>query len=485
MMVMMHKKAWRLLSITLSLTMIASLFAGCAKETGSNTKVTIEPMEVEEVYSQSYDIIGGKDVMPIAGYHGPYSASISYNGQQPVEYVSDEIFQALADCGVNLLTSSPDNYDRVPQSVIKQLELGEKYGIGLFVTDESLTATDKLGDNVASIEEISQRLMQYSNYPAFAGLYLVDEPTSKDYLADVYGEERSLDKYAPLTKIVADELQVNTYANLLKVTGSGIKANYEKYIKEFCDTMNPDFICFDYYIFDESCVGTESLYLWNIAIVREYAQEYGIPFWNFIQAGGQWNDAISRFDSGELYPNEGEVDWAVNVNLAFGAKGICWFPLLQPLYFANAETEPFDFERNGLLGAWGNKTQWYYYAQAIHKHIDVIDEVLMNSTNKGILATGEQSKKDAVDTRDALLKGDSWRELKSVDGDALIGCFNYQGKTALYVVNYSQDYAQDITLHFQDSYKVKVVQKAETSYVEGNSMTLQMTAGDGALLVFE
>ena len=173
--------------MTLSLTMIAGLFVGCAKETGSNTKVTIEPMEVEEVYSQSYDIIGGKDVMPIAGYHGPYSASISYNGQQPVEYVSDEIFQALADCGVNLLTSSPDNYDRVPLSVIKQLELGEKYGIGLFVTDESLTATDKLGDNVASIEEISQRLMKYSNYPAFAGLYLVDEPTSKDYLADVYG----------------------------------------------------------------------------------------------------------------------------------------------------------------------------------------------------------------------------------------------------------------------------------------------------------
>lgn len=481
----MNKKVKSVLAGTLGFVMIAGMMGGCGQSENNTVNVKIEDMEIEEVYGKSYDIIGGKDVMPIAGYYGPHSASISYNGQQPIDYVSDTMFQAIADCGVNLLTSSPDNYDRVPLSVKKQLELGEKYHIGLFVTDEKLTATDKLGSNVASEKEIAERLMEYSNYPAFAGLYIVDEPTSQSYLADVYGEERSLDKYAPLTDIVANKLQINTFCNLLKVTGNGIKDGYEAYVKEFCETMNPDFLCFDYYIMDEPNVGTESLYLWNIALMREYGEQYGIPFWNCIQAGGQWNDAVSRFDSAELYPNEGEIDWAVNVNLAFGAKGICWFPLIQPLYFANAETEPYDFSRNGLIGAWGNKNQWYYYAQAIHKHIGVIDEVLMNSKSKGVLATGEQSMKDAKDTRGALLEGDSWRELRSVDGDALIGCFNYRGKTALYVVNYSQDYAQDITLKFQDSYKVKVVQKAETSYAEGKSMTLKMTAGDGVLLVFE
>lgn len=481
----MNKKIRSILAGTLCLTLMAGTLGGCAGTNEENTQVKVDTMDVEEVYSQSYDIIGGKDVMPIAGYYGPYTASISYNGQQPVDYISDTIFQAIADCGINLLTASPDNYERVPQSVKKQLELGEKYHIGLFVTDESLTSTDHLGDQVASEKEISERLMEYADYPAFAGLYIVDEPTSKSYLADVYGEERSLDKYAPLTDIVADKLQVNTFCNLLKVTGNGIKDDYEAYVKEFCETMHPDFLCFDYYIMDEPNVGTESLYLWNISLMREYGEKYGIPFWNCVQAGGQWNDAVSRFDSEELYPNEGEIDWTVNVNLAFGAKGICWFPLIQPLYFANAETEPYDFSRNGLIGAWGNKNQWYYYAQSLHKHIGVIDEILMNAKSQGILATGKQSQKDARDTRGALFDGDSWQELKSVEGDALIGCFNYQGKTALYVVNYSQDYAQDITLRFQDSYKVRVVQKADTSYVEGDGMTLKMTAGDGVLLVFE
>lgn len=109
----------------------------------------------------------------------------------------------------------------------------------------------------------------------------------------------------------------------------------------------------------------------------------------------------------------------------------------------------------------------------------------MNSVSKGILATGEKSIQDAHDTRDALMEGTSWRELKTVSGDAVIGCFNYQGKTALYVVNYSYKTAQKIELDFVKECNVKVVQTAETSYVKADSLTLEMAAGDGVLLVFE
>lgn len=480
---MKNKRLASIVSWFLVFSMVSAL-AGCATEKKVVSTSTLEPMEVENVYKKSYDIIGGSDVMPIAGYYGPYATAISYDGQQPTDYVSDEIFQAIADCGVNLITSSPDNFDAVPDSVYKQLELGEKYGIGLFVTDEYLLSNDARGTRTT--KEIAQRLSNYMNYPAFAGLYIVDEPTSDDYLADTYGNERNIDTYVPVTDVVAEELDVNTYVNLLKVVGQGeIKEGYEKYVKEACETMNLDFLCMDYYLFDEVTRGTQSLYLWNLAVLREYAEKYEIPFWNFIAAGSQWSDGATRFDSSEYVPTEGEFDWTVNISLAMGAKGISYFTLIQPIFYAYAESKPFDFERNGLIGAWGNKTRWYYYAQAVNEHIGVIDEVLMNAKNKGILATGENSKKDCIDTREALLEGGSFRELQNVDGDALIGCFNYQGKTALYVVNYSWEYAQDITLHFQDTYKVKVVQKSNTSYVEGDSMTLNMTAGDGVLLVFE
>ena len=105
-------------------------------------------------------------------------------------------------------------------------------------------------------------------------------------------------------------------------------------------------------------------YFYNLSTYRANANEAGIPLWVFIQAGSQWNDANDRFDSvTPYYPNEKQFDWNINTSLAYGAKGIQYFPLIQPSWFAYAESTDFDFERNGIIGAWGNKTQWFYYAK--------------------------------------------------------------------------------------------------------------------------
>ena len=42
-----------------------------------------------------------------------------------------------------------------------------------------------------------------------------------------------------------------------------------------------------------------------------------------------------------------------------------------------------------------------------------------------------------------------------------------------------------LRIQFYDSYNMRVVQKAETSYVNTNSLTLQVHAGDGVLIVIE
>ena len=138
-----------------------------------------------------------------------------------------------------------------------------------------------------------------------------------------------------------------------------------------------------------------------------------------------------------------------------------------------------------MIGAWGNKNRWYYYAQDINKHIAAIDEVLMNSVSKGIIVSGQKAQEYCADTREAVLDGTSWRELADVSGNTIVGCFNYQGKTALYVVNNDYEWAQDITLNFQDTYKVRVLQAADTKYLATNQLTLNMEAGEGVLVVFE
>lgn len=476
----------KIIKTSVALSLAAVVLLGCSDKTKETA--VIEAMETEEASSLSFNFIGGSDVMPIAGYYGPYVASYSEDAQSPPNYITEEYWEMIADSGINLMSYSTADYASVPEEVIKNLEYGEKYGIAVTVTDSKVISMG--AEDEVSMDELTTRLSEYMNYPAFAGLYMIDEPCTSYFLpAEESLQYRYLDYYKTLAPILNQEIDIYTYTNAYP---SGLGDNeferYETYIREFYDTLQPNYLLFDRYPFDEAQEGYINRYFYDLAIVRMVAEEKEIPFWTFIQAGSQWNDSQGRFDSvTPYYPNEGQFDWNVNTCLAFGAKGINYFPMIQPYHFAYAESEAFDFERNGLIGAWGNKTQWYYYAQDINKHIGAIDEVLMNSVNKGVLACGKQATNDMGLAKDynVLLEGTSWRELKSVDGDALIGCFNYQGKTALYVVNYSTENAQKVNLTFQDTYNVTVIQNAETSDLQGSGMTLDMLPGEGVLLVFE
>ena len=52
-------------------------------------------------------------------------------------------------------------------------------------------------------------------------------------------------------------------------------------------------------------------------------------------------------------------------------------------------------------------------------------------------------------------------------------------------MNFDYEYAQKINLTFQDKYKVRIVQGAEESYLQTKKLTLDLGAGEGALVVFE
>ena len=315
-------------------------------------------------------------------------------------------------------------------------------------------------------------------------MYMVDEPQATYY--SMGDGTRLIGKYEQLADVLHNKLDILTYCNAFPINDLGKnRENYEKYIKEFCDVLQPKVLCWDYYPFDEYRKGQMEVYFYNMDLIRRTAEERNIPFWAYIQAGAQWNDSWEELPSKTPYwPNEFQFNWNVNTSLAFGAQGIQYFPLLQPYQFTLAEEGKWDFERNGILGAMGNQTQWYYYAQEINKHIAAIDEVLMNSVNKGVIVSGEQAKADMSLTT-CEIKDGTFNQLKSVTGDAMVGCFNYQGKTALYVVNYSMEHAQTITLTFDGSQNVKMIQNAEESYVKGKALTLDMAAGEGILLVLE
>lgn len=455
---------------------------GCDSSLVGNNKVAqIEDMEVETPAVYSFDAIGGTDVMPILGFYGPLPSARSWNANPIPDYYSDEFFQLIADSGINVIGPSYSKYNEVPQYAIKMLEQSEKFGLGTLVWDERILSND------ITVEGVDSCINEYSNYSSFIGVYMVDEPGAPYFRDRENGT--NIEDFTTISKNFND-LDVFYYGNLLGMqlqeyfTESDAET-YAKYVKEWVDTCNPKALMYDRYIYN----GNEGqkyfqVYFKTMETIRNAAEEAGIPFWVFIEAGNQWNDGNSRFDSQGYFPSQGEFYWNVGTTLAFGAKGIMYFPLLQPAYFSYAETEPFDFQRNGLIGAWGNKTRWYHYAQAMNAQIAAVDEVLMNSVNKGVIASGETALEDLSGCK-YLMEGTSWRELTNVTGDAMIGCYNYQGKTALYVVNYDTQYAQKIKLDFADTYNITITQDAEAKHLSCDGTELTFPAGGSALIVFE
>ena len=279
----------------------------------------------------------------------------------------------FADAGINLITHSFTSYDSNPDYTKKSLELGSKYGVAVYVDDDYIL--DK------SQNDIADRIKEYSTYDAFAGLHLVDEPGTSGFKSD--STNGHVSDYADEATAL-NNLKQLYYANMFPIVdtdrwssnilSSTNRDNYETYINEFNNTLKPAYLSYDYYPFQENLKdnGEYQLdtYFYGLATMRNIAKTANDgsekPFWGYIQAGSQWNDKReTKVYDKAYYPSESQFNWNVNTTLAFGAKGIQYFPLIQPEKFAYSSGEGantvWSFEHNGLIGAWGNKTQWYYY----------------------------------------------------------------------------------------------------------------------------
>lgn len=438
------------------------------------------------------------DVMPVGGFYGPIGSYTDKDtGETTENFLQDKYFQMIADAGVNLITCTDCNYDTEPEDMIKTLELCEKYGIRLFVRDTGLKAD-------MTKEEMDTRISAYSGYKSFGGIRVVDEPTVS-YFPNKKKNDRPLSDYSELACRINEYEDLMGYVNLWPYYpwNECTEEDYTNYVREYCESCDAKMVSADHYIFCylSPFVKEESYdeykngrgYFRNLSILREEAKRFNIPFWNYIQCGGQWNFEKRPRASIEYHPLEGEFLWNVNTSLAMGAKGIDYFPLVEPYFYAVSD-EGLDENRNGMIGVYGNKTQWYDYVEKANQQIFAVDEVLMNSEHQGVLAV-EKAVDDMTDVV-CYIEGKTFRELKDIkleevtgtkvrpDG-ALIGCFDYQGKTALYVVNYDMYGAQKIILELVDEYKVTMISDKGTETLSTNEVAIKLYKGEAVLLVIE
>ena len=234
----------RVISSLLTVVLTLGSLSGCA----SQKVQQMELMEIEKSPAISFDIIGGKDVMPIGAYYIPYSSIYSYNGNDLPNYISDEFYAKIADSGINLLMHSVTDYSDAPNLVMKNLDLGAKYNIAVIVDDSTVRNMADLDE--ISIEKASNQLAKYMNHPAFGGLYLVDEPMTSYFLpADDLARE--LYRYEDISPLLQYDIGIFCYENALSSSrGDKERDNYEKYLREYCDVLKPTYLSFDRYPYD-------------------------------------------------------------------------------------------------------------------------------------------------------------------------------------------------------------------------------------------
>lgn len=394
--------------------------------------------------------------MPIGGFWGPTTNTLT-----------DEVFKNIKDSGINLVTWSIDTYgvDGETANVTKQLELADKYGISLFIRDKDLT-------NDTSDAQIAHNVADYNKYNSFRGLTIMDEPANANYGTSA----AKLSDYNKISTKLNSYLNLNAYVNLLPLDAKqGTESEYINYVDEYCKTYNPKFLSYDDYPFNNNIVKNCSNYFKNLSIIRNKAAEYKIPFWSFVQVGA-WGSKKTI--------TEAQMKWNLNMNLAFGAKGIQYFPMVEP-------TGDAQFDGKGIFTETGATTEYYAYVQKLNQWVATVDDILMNSESKGIITTGYYANKNIKENGVATV--DKYGKIASVQTNetgivngAVVGCFDYNGKTVAYVVNYDASKSHTITLIYSDeSTSYRLLKSDGETTMTGSSCAISLGAGEAALVVID
>lgn len=477
----MNKKV---LSLILSCVCAAAPLAGCGEKSEEIVKAaTVAPEDYAVYYFDRF----GDEVMPIGGYIGPTSG-FGYNGTYMESQITDHHYQLVSDCGLNFIVGMKPDYKTHKEDVLKSLEYADKNNVMYFVRDSRLydinDANSANPDNYlyVTLKEFKEMTSEYSSSPAFAGLVGRDEPWASNF--------EQIKKVIYYFDETFDDNKL-FYLNSLSYqcpngwfgSGSTGTVDTDMDLNGYMTRWFESFDTLGYYSYDTyPFVGTDNAIrtdiFQNYSIARKFSEANGVPFWTFMQAGGNWGG-----DENWRVTNRGEVLWQVNTSLAFGAKGYTWFPYNTPP--ENVASPEGD---DGLIGRAGQTTPQWYYAQEANKQALACDHILMKSTYKGVVyhTSGLNDTSNLVVMPDEE-KLESYRQLKTVSGDnAVVGCFNYKGKTALYVVNNSitKDKAE-ITLNFDGNYEYEVIQRAKSYTVSGKSVKFTFSQGEGACIVLK
>ncbi len=418
-------------------------------------------------YALKYGYLG-ENVLPIGGWWGPYAPSEPGHPN----FIDDKYYKLLKDAGINFISVTPDDFSVTPQAALASARLAHRHGMGFFMHDRFFMDEG----NVPCFQE---RLKEYGCLPNIMGMHFQDEPQADDF--------------ARLSKLVAAYNTVapkgaHAYVNMLPVYGGRnagrfpygeASLDYMEFLELFLSLVPVKFLSYDYYPFLKPDRGNCDMkdYYYNLSVARRLSYNRGIPFWVFVQTGGQW-ELIDK-PSEAYYPSEGEFMWNVYSSLAYGAQGLQYFTLIQPESFSHTDSGS-DFRRIGMIGCDGETNRWYDYVKRVNAQVAAIGPILMDAVWEGVIGAGVELAY-SLDAADRPQYTAMPAEL--VADDALLGCFSFSGGRAYLAVNNDLGGERAIRLKFADDARYEVIIGGVSAHGQGRAAEVVLDGGNCAMII--
>ncbi|EWM16326.1 hypothetical protein [Kutzneria sp. 744] len=293
----------------------------------------------------------------------------------------------------------------------------------------------------------------YASHPSFAGFSLLEdtEPWTYGNLNAVVNALRSANPY------------YLRYSNLPPGSGPGYQATLVDYVNQ----TNAQMLSFDRYpmMADGS---TDPGFVSNWADVRAVANQVGKPAWGYVQTCG--------FD-GHRSPSYDDIAWQVNTSLAYGAKGLQYFPYWTPSPERGGNFQP------AMIDALGRRTQHYYDVQDINSSILAgIGSQLRAMTSESVTHANET----ATPARSARFGPDNYVTEASGDAVVLSRFVDKAGDRWLFVANRSNRAAAKATVKLRSSAVARVSQfdtrsRTVTAQRDPGGISVSLRPGASAL----
>jgi hypothetical protein len=324
----------------------------------------------------------------------------------PMDAKADARYKELAEANFTLLISGFSGSGL--GGLEKQFALCEKYDLRLVAEGHGIEA-DALPDN-----------------PICWGYKVKDEPNTSDF---------------PMLRARVDAIRAAlpgklAYINLFPGYASPKQLGaptYDAHVKQFIEEVRPGVLSMDHYpMFRPGRDGREG-YCNDLAVMRKYSLEAGIPFWNFFNT--------MPFGS-QTDPTESQLRWQIYSSLAYGAKGVLYFCYYTPL--------SHEFPKGGAIIQRDNRrTRHYYQARRTNEQIKNLGPTFMQLTSIGVHRVSEDAGHVPAEVLKGLPITDLSRAPYDPTHDYLLGVFKHaDGRRAVLLNNYRFAYTAWPTVVF-------------------------------------